>query len=89
MNISIPPVEIGLIIIVICNFLISFGESNVMKKGYILVSSMLSAMGLWGIITIRPMLTSKLNKYLCNGRFDAEFVSWAIKKFDFSQLYLL
>jgi hypothetical protein len=32
MNISIPPVAIGLIIIVVSNFLISFGESNVMKK---------------------------------------------------------
>jgi hypothetical protein len=83
MNISIPPVTIGLIIVVVSNFLISFGESNVMKKSYILVSSILAAMGILGIITLRPMLISKLNKNLSNGRFDAEFASWAITKFDF------
>ena len=83
MNISIPPVAIVLTIIVVSNFLISFGESNVMKKSYILMSSILSAMGILGILTIRPSLTSKLYKNLNNGRFDAEFVSWAIKKFDY------
>lgn len=29
------------------------------------------------------MLISELNKYLNNGRFDAEFMTWAISKFDF------
>lgn len=83
MNISIPPVAIVLIFIVVSNFLISFGESNVMKKSYILISSILSSMGLLGILTIRPTLISTLYKNLNSGRFDAEFVSWAIKKFDY------
>ena len=82
MNISISPVAIGFIIIVVINFFISFVESNVMKKSYILVSSILSAMGVLGVIAIRPMLNLKLNKNLNNGRLDAEFVSWATGKFD-------
>lgn len=82
MNISIPPVAIVLVTIVLSNFLISFGKSNMMKKSYIIVSSILAIIGILGIIMIRPLLISSLNKRLNKGRLDFDFVSWAIKKFD-------
>lgn len=82
MNIYIPQIAIVLLIIVVSNFFISFGESNLMKKSYILVSSILSVMGISGIITLRPLLISKLNNNMDNGRLDAEFVEWAVTRFD-------
>lgn len=82
MRISVPPVGIGLIIVVVSNFFVSFGKSNAMKKTYIVVSSVLSVMGIVGIIIIRPSLILSLNNNLNRGRLDDDFVSWAITKFD-------
>lgn len=73
MNISVSPFVVGLIITIIINFFISLSKSKIKKKIYILVSSILTAMGVFGVITIRPMLTERLNK---------NFVLWATRKFD-------
>lgn len=82
MYISIPPVITGLVIIVVLNLIMSFGENRLMKKTYILISSLLSVIGIFGIIATRSMLVSTLDRNLSYGRLDAEFISWAIKKFD-------
>lgn len=82
MAISIQPVAILLIIIVISNCLIGFGKSNLLNKSYILLSSVLSLVGIAGIITTRPRFIASLYKNSSRGEFDSHFVTWAIEKFD-------
>lgn len=82
MNISISPVGIGLVMIVVSNCLLSFGKSDVMKKCYIIFSSILSIVGISGIILTRSQFLLSLNKSLNRQRIDSDFVSWAIAKYD-------
>lgn len=82
MNITLSPFIIVFITIIVCNVLVGFGKSKVMNISYMIGSLILSAMGILGIIIIRPLLIASLNKNLNRGRLDDEFISWAIKKFD-------
>ena len=86
-SISVQPVVIGIAVIVAINFFISLGKSNVMKKSYIIISSILSLVGILGIIFTRIHLISSLYKKFGNGQLpvgdSGEFITWAIKKFDF------
>ena len=82
MAISISPVAIVVIIIVISNCLMSFGKGNVLNKCYIFLSSVLSLVGIAGIITTRPRFITSLNKTASRREFDSDFVTWAIEKFD-------
>ncbi len=85
MKISISPdaEALVLIIIVLANFILGFGKNKIMKSIYIIISSFLSVLGLIGIILIRPLLSSRLNRKLNNGRLNADFITWALDKFDF------
>lgn len=81
-SISISTVAIALIIIVISNCIISFGRNNIMNKCYIILSSVLSVIGIVGMVIIRPRFISSLNANASRREFDSEFVAWAIEKFD-------
>ncbi|QGT98785.1 hypothetical protein SYNTR_0192 [Candidatus Syntrophocurvum alkaliphilum] len=85
-SISVQPVVIGIAVIVAINFFISLGKSNVMKKSYIIISTILSLVGIIGIIFTRIHLISSLNKNIGNVQLpidSGEFITWAINKFDF------
>jgi len=85
-SISVQPVVMGIAIIVAINFFIGLGKSNVMKKSYMVISSILSLVGISGIIFTRIHLISSLNKKFVNSQFPVdsdEFTTWAINKFDF------
>jgi hypothetical protein len=82
MNISISPDALILIIVVIINFFIGFGNSKAMRITYIVISSIFSVIGIIGIIIIRPLLIFRLNKNLERERLEADFIIWAIEKFD-------
>lgn len=60
----------------------SFEKSNVLNKCYILLSSVLSIVGIVGMITTRPRFIASLNKTASRREFDSDFVTWAIEKFD-------
>ncbi len=83
MNISISPVGIGLVIIAVINCIISFRKSDAMKKCFIILSSVLSIVGVSGIMITRLQFISSLNKSASRRHFDPDFVSWAIAKYDF------
>lgn len=81
-SISISPVAIILIIIVLSNWLISFGKSNLLNKCYLLLSFILSGLGIVGMIIIRPRFIESLNKNAGSREFSFDFLPWAIEKFD-------
>ncbi|MCO5386414.1 MAG: hypothetical protein NHB14_12320 [Desulfosporosinus sp.] len=83
MNVTISPIGIGMAMIVVSNCLISFGKSEVKKKCYIILSSILSMVGILGIITTRSQFISGLNKSANRQHLDSDFVLWATTKFDF------
>ncbi len=80
--IVISPVVLSILLLVILNFCISFGNRSIMKKGYIIVSSILAASGIVGAIVIRPLLVLRLERNLESGRLGNDFIVWALGKFD-------
>lgn len=83
MVISMPPIAIVLTIVVISNCIISFGKSNVMNKCHVILSSVLSFVGIVGMIIIRPRFVESLNRNANARKFESDFVASAIEKFDF------
>jgi hypothetical protein len=53
-----------------------------MNLCFIILSSVLSAIGIAGMILIRPIFIDRLNKNAELREFYPEFLTWAIKKFD-------
>ncbi len=83
MNIYVPPAAIAVITILIINYIISFGKSKIFNLCHIILSSILSIVGIVGTILIRTHLIESLNRNAEIRNFEADFVSWAIEKFDF------
>ncbi|MTI84953.1 MAG: hypothetical protein FH756_13930 [Firmicutes bacterium] len=88
MSVSVSPVVVGVAIIIVTNFFLGLGQSNVMKKGYMMISSILSLIGIVGIIFTRAHLISSLNKQFGNSVIkapiiDSNFMPVMIKKFDY------
>ncbi|WP_157668695.1 hypothetical protein [Lachnoclostridium phytofermentans] len=82
LKLSIPPIAIFIILVVIFNCVISFGKSKWMNLCYIFLSSVLSILGIAGMILIRPVFLARIDKNTNFREFDPEFLTWAIKKFD-------
>ncbi|WP_312369641.1 hypothetical protein [Lachnoclostridium sp.] len=82
LSISVSPIALFIILIVFFNCLISFGKSKWMNLCYIILSSILSFIGIAGMILMRPIFISRINKSAKIREFDSEFLTWAIKKFD-------
>jgi hypothetical protein len=83
MNIYISPIAIIFIAVISANLILGFGNSKVLKIGYIIVSSFLSGVGIIGLFVIRTLFITRINKSLNNGRLEADFVTWAMDKFDY------
>lgn len=82
LSISIQPIAIFIIFYLLCNCAISFGKGKIMNLLYIILSSILSIIGVLGMILIRPIFISRLNKRAKIIELDSEFLTWAINKFD-------
>jgi hypothetical protein len=86
MKIYISPNAIIFLAVISVNLIFGFGKSKVLKTGYIIVSSFLSAVGIIGLFVIRTLFITRLNKSFNNGRLEADFVTWAMDKFDYYAL---
>lgn len=82
LRIAISPIAIFIILIVFFNCMISFGKSKWMNLCYIILSSVLSIIGIAGMILMRPIFIARINKSANIRELDSEFLTWAIKKFD-------
>jgi hypothetical protein len=81
--VSIQPIAMILILIVTINLIMSFGKNNLMFKGSIALSSILSIIGIVGMMIIRLRFVKSLNRSANNRSFETKFITWAIEKFDF------
>lgn len=75
------PTIIGLIVIIIINFLIGLGKSKIINIFYILLSFMLFIFGMANMQTDRNKIYSKLYIMMHEGHINSDFYSWAIDKY--------
>lgn len=87
MTISMPSAVTVLGILLISNCILSFGQSTIMKKCYIILSSIFTIIGIYGMVIIRSLFISRFNKNAIVRHFDTNFVTWAINKFDTYAIY--
>ena len=81
-TISIQPIAAFIILLVLCNCMISFGKHRWMNQCYIVLSSILSIIGIMGMILMRPIYIARLNKRDKIRDLGSDFITWAIDKFD-------
>lgn len=88
MYVSIPPSAIIMLVVIICNCILSFGKSIVSKKLSILLSSLLSLLGILGMVIVPLQFNERLNRYTSLHSSRSDFILWAREKFYFYAIML-
>lgn len=80
--IIIPWVFYAFILIIVCNCFLGRGKGKWMRIGHIILSSIFSLVGIVGMIINRPQFMKALDRQADIRNIDADFVAWAISKYD-------
>lgn len=71
-----------LLALILLNGIISTVKSKLTNTLFCGISSVLSVLGLVGMVATRPYLQNRLSRGMENRNFEQEFVDWALEKFD-------